>query len=261
MNIDNIGIINAKGRFKEQNEDYHLVVKNTLSDNKTSYFVCIADGMGGYDNADVASHFAIDYLDNWWKTYLANHTSIDHLISGLDSELKKEISHLNQELIEKGKSEKHKYGTTLSILILIENVYFIYHVGDGRIYRYDSDLKYNKDTIPLDEKNGLTQLTIDHTLSKPSEHPNANSGTLTQCIGVKGDVDVFHTFGAFNKNTIFILCTDGVYKSFKKNEFEQFFNFNIEKTAQDIVDNIYNEIKDREFTDDICLIIINDLIN
>ncbi|CAD2073926.1 serine/threonine protein phosphatase [Phocicoccus schoeneichii] len=259
MYVDNIGIINAKGRFKEQNEDYHLVVKNTLNNDKTSYFACIADGMGGYDNANVASHFVIDSLENWWKNYLSNHTNVDHLINELDSELSKEISKLNHELIEKGKLEELKYGTTLSILIIIENVYFVYHVGDGRVYRYDSNLKFEKGTIPLDEKNGLTQLTLDHTISNLSQYPNANTGTLTQCIGVKGEVDVFQTFGTFNKNTFFILCTDGVYKSFEKSEFEQFFSS--EKTAQEIVDNVYNEIKDREFTDDICLIIINDLID
>jgi len=80
--------------------------------------------------------------------------------------------------------------STLSALLLIENIYYITHIGDSRIYCYEC------------ENETLTVLTNDDV---------SESGKLTACIGQNENIFLQYSEGVAS-GKIFLVCSDGLYK-------------------------------------------------
>lgn len=267
MEVKDVGVINVKGRNKDFNEDYHYAVNEKLFNKHEAYFLTVADGMGGHDEARQASHIAIETLENWWEIYIENQNDIDGFVTNLEEGLLNCFNGINDELISRGNDSNMKIGTTLSVLILVDNFYFVYHIGDARIYylnyKMDDD---DEKTSELFLSNGLNKLTSDHTLLqskldsgeliKSEIKDFKQAGVLTQCLGVKGDIHPYATFGTVQDDYIFFLCTDGVYKYVSDKKIETIIEKNIESASQQIVDLLYNEVKESEFKDDICILLI-----
>ncbi|AKG73262.1 PP2C family protein-serine/threonine phosphatase [Salinicoccus halodurans] len=266
MSKRDIGVINAKGRGKETNEDYHFGAGGQMFGGHDVYFLSIADGMGGHDNAKSASHHVIEKQEGWWNDAVGQSLDIQELIAAFENGQGNEFRQLNQELIDMGSNDNVKMGTTLSSLVLVNNMYLIHHVGDARIYRYSLNGHDTEETSELDGRRGFIQLTEDHTLvsrkirdgeisaDESTNHPQ--SGVLTQCLGVKGEIQPFVTFGTIRDEDMILLCTDGVYKSLTDEKLNKIIEDSFQKDAQDIVDIIYDEIKRSDFNDDICILLI-----
>lgn len=267
MEIRDVGVKNVKGRQKEFNEDYHYAVNAKLFKDHDVYFLVIADGMGGHDDAKKASDYAIEKMESWWSDYKLQFENIDAFVTHLEGALKDAFKDINEDLIEEGINTNLKIGTTLSAMIIIDQTYFICHVGDGRVYLYNNDENNNEaKTIDLNTGLGLHQLTIDHTLLQrkldQGEVTDANkadlirSGVLTQCLGIKGEIEPSFTFGSVSKDYLFLLCTDGVYKYIGEKTLGNILAKNDQYTSQQLVDQIYEAVKLTEFKDDICALLI-----
>lgn len=267
MDIRDVGVKNVKGRQKEFNEDYHYAVNAKLFKDYDVYFLAIADGMGGHDDAKKASDYAIEQMEVWWANYKVQFDNIDEFVSNLEDTLNDEFSKINQALIEEGINTNLKIGTTLTAMIIIDQTYFICHVGDGRVYLYNNDVGINQSTtIDLNLRNGLQQLTVDHTLLQKKIDQNEvtdvnrtdlmRSGVLTQCLGIKGEVEPSFTFGSVSEDYVFLLCTDGVYKYIGENSIGEILGDNSKYTSQQLVDQIYEQVKITDFKDDICALLI-----
>ena len=266
MSRKDIGVINAKGRGKEANEDYHFGTGGQLFGGHDVHFLVIADGMGGHSNAESASHHAVESQEKWWNDTIAASSGIQEVIEAFENEQMDEFRRLNQELIDMGNKDDVKMGTTLSTVLVIDNMYMIHHVGDARVYRYSFSNNGREETSELDGLRGLVQLTEDHTLvnrkvrqgaiSKEVSSSRRIAGVLTQCLGVKGEVQPFVTFGTIRDEDIIFLCTDGVYKAVKDEKLRSIIRGSSKKNAQDIVDLIYEEVKKSDFSDDICILLM-----
>ena len=193
------------GPVRDNNED------NMLLMHEEGLFV-VADGMGGHAAGEVASEIAV-------------HTIKDVLLGGQDPD----ETRLNRPLDEEESiRERLRYamnqasirvrqearlnpsyrgmGTTLTVLLLEEDIAHFSHVGDSRLYLYR-----NKNLRRLTRDHTVVQNEVDAGRLTPELArivPNKN--VLTQSIGSHGTVDPDTATRHVEEEDIFLLCSDGL---------------------------------------------------
>jgi protein phosphatase len=188
MTLARATAVTDTGRRRRRNEDA---------------FVCdpplfaIADGMGGAQAGEVASHLAATSL---------RHASHDGPVD--EQRVTQLIQDANRSVYERQRDDESTsgMGTTMTVALVEGEIAHIGHVGDSRAY------------LVRDHK--LEQLTEDHSLVgelirsgrlSPEEaeaHPHRS--VITRVLGTDPDVDV----DAFSIETrpgdLFMLCSDGL---------------------------------------------------
>ena len=163
----------------------------------------VADGMGGYTNGEKASQKVVEELGNWW----------DLLSPGLyDFDFRKMLTAIEQVIEYANKYIYMEYnqnevcGTTVTVLFIYKDLYAVVHVGDSRCY--------------LKQGRKWEQVTIDEVWENQSnlgskermmkEHPNR--GKLVNAVGIKENVYCRVITNEIKPDTIFLICSDGLYK-------------------------------------------------
>ena len=161
----------------------------------------VADGVGGLSNGEIASAIAISNLNKWWENEYQNVYNDKKLI--VDS-LSRVFGETNMQLIEEGKKNDKKMGTTLSVMVINKNQIITCHIGDSRIYRLRKKLIGHV----------IEQLTTDH--SKDIRYQVGEElvvkTMLTQCLGVNVNIVCDTSIQEISKNDRYIVCSDGIYK-------------------------------------------------
>ena len=211
------------GMARPNNEDYLFAGK--LRENE--YLFIVADGMGGHQAGEVASRKAVtmfvQLLEKQKGFPRAREVNNGIILEGL----KHIVNEINETLIQEGSrsAKKNGMGTTLSALYIKDDLCYIVHVGDSRIYMYEN--------VPVPAAPGganpavasgirLVQLTEDHSFvgklvkdgfiseEDARNHPKRN--VLYQTIGLKPDIAI-QTVDAvpLRHGQKFMLCSDGLY--------------------------------------------------
>ncbi len=148
----------------------------------------VCDGISGLSEGALSSTYTVTKMQkevlNIAKQYLYYHGIIS---------MKKMVSrklYMNHtELLTLSKRMGIKTGTTISMLIIINNKYFIFHIGDSRIY----GIKHQK----------VSLYTKDDT---------DRNHILHHALGVGSYKKPLFKKGVIRKGQVFILCTDGFYR-------------------------------------------------
>jgi protein phosphatase len=179
------------GRARSANEDAYWV--------HSPLFV-LADGMGGAQAGEVASHTAVDVfsaaggLPDGEGTY--------------EERLAALVEEANVRVHAQAQSDEQfaGMGTTLTVAYVGEDDLAIAHVGDSRFY------------VLRDGE--LQQLTDDHSLvgelvrrgqisaEEAEDHPQRS--IITRALGIEGQVVVDHFSWRVRDGDIFLLCSDGL---------------------------------------------------
>jgi serine/threonine protein phosphatase PrpC len=176
------------GRARQRNED-SLLVRDPL--------YAVADGIGGHRGGDVASHLAIETLEQAEPTA---DLSADGIVQ--------RIKEANRRIVERGEADRalRGMGTTMTALIATDDKAHLAHVGDSRAY--------------LLRDGAFQQLSEDHTLVQrmvrdgkisPDEafgHPQRS--ILTRALGSEDSVDVDVLTLDLHEGDRLLLCTDGL---------------------------------------------------
>jgi protein phosphatase len=176
------------GRARRANED-SLLVRSPL-------FV-IADGMGGAQAGEVASHVAVESF----QPGLADPSQPEQALAALAQQANVriyELSHAN--------AEHAGMGTTLTALWVGEEEVAIAHVGDSRAYclRAGELLRLTDDHSLVDELLRQGKLTPAEAL----DHPQRS--VITRALGIEGTVEVdTRSFRAIDGD-VYLLCSDGL---------------------------------------------------
>lgn len=229
------------GILNKVNEDTY-VYKIKCSDTFNCGVFAVADGVGGLKHGDIASSVTISSVNRWWENnfHLLNN-NINESLNNLLNELK----NVNQKLLLLSKSYSSQMATTLSILVIYYNQFFIVHIGDSRIYKCNPNLFK------------LTQLSIDHSklIEKYVEGKKTKKNVLTECIGYNNSFSPYICHKKVHAGEIFILCTDGI---FKKNPNKIIFN-TIKKNKnnmKELCNSLVNQAKEKNETDNITIIAV-----
>jgi protein phosphatase len=236
LNIQAAGLTDA-GTCKSVNQD-NFVYKIVEADNSYAGIFAVADGVGGLDRGEVASTIAISNINKWWNDDFKKYfNDAETLKQSLILCFKKS----NEDIIQYSKQNNMRTATTLSALLIHKNMYYIVHTGDSRIYRIDGKIEL---------------LTVDQScyINKTVNGITYRKSVLTDCLGSKESLNCHHTFGEIYKNQIFVLCSDGIYKTIEDAEIHRCIKRNKNALEQCCL-GLVNEAKNRGETDNITLII------
>ena len=102
----------------------------------------------------------------------------------------------------------------MSTLIIIDNVYMIFHIGDSRIYRLKGKklIQITEDQTFIARELAMGNITKEEA----KVHPKRN--TLLECVGVRGKANMIIKKGTVEKDDVFLLCSDGFYHKVTEEE-------------------------------------------
>ncbi|MCB0867030.1 MAG: Stp1/IreP family PP2C-type Ser/Thr phosphatase, partial [Solirubrobacterales bacterium] len=176
------------GRQREANEDSLFLGPPLFA---------VADGMGGAQAGEVASHLAVEAF-----------SAADPDSAPPEELLRTTIEAANRSIYElaQGDSSRSGMGTTLTAALLRGEEISFGHVGDSRAYVFrDGQLK---------------QITNDHSLveelrrqgrlsrEQAADHPQRS--VITRALGPEPDVEVDTMTFRGRDGDVFLLCSDGL---------------------------------------------------
>ena len=169
--------------------------------------VC-CDGMGGLENGEYASAYIVKQFEKWFSDtlpeLLEEHGDNSQIVNSVESV----IRYSNRQLISRhNSSEMKEMGTTMSALLIIYDIYYLFHIGDSRIYRIDSE-----SAIQLTTDQSLVQSLLDRNIiSKSEAETDSRRNVLLQCIGIRDSVRPEENMGRISEEASFLLCSDGFW--------------------------------------------------
>lgn len=185
-------IISHIGKRKT-NQDLTLAKKI----NADSYLYLLADGMGGYDNGDIAAEIVIESTAN----YLSNSRQLN------ESVIKKAINKVNLALRKYQEQHHSKLGSTLGGIIITGNLAKVFWVGDVKI------LHYSQGKLCFESKahNITNELSSLSSLNKKSSLSKYDHIVTRSVQGdMKKSIPSYHEL-LLNKEDQLFICSDGVH--------------------------------------------------
>jgi len=178
--------ITEKGK-RNRNEDYHITKK--IDD---YYVFCIADGVGGLSDGDIASKIAIDTITKEIK----NKGKIG---------FRDGIEKANSSILCKNEKNQQMMATTLLACLIKEetNEAIIAHVGDSRAYVINTNIWKTKDHTLVQDLVDLEIITENEALTHPEKH------RMNRAIGIIKNVEI-EIDKKMLKDSILLLCSDGL---------------------------------------------------
>lgn len=187
------------GRVRQNNEDAWMCLEEP-------FFYVLADGMGGHQAGEVASHEATmglcEIVQENWKE--ADRTSFHDMRKAM----RFAVEQVNRRVFKKSRSDPYLkgMGTTLCCIYFHPKGVIYAHVGDSRIYR----LRHKR----------FEQLTKDHSLCRElvdqgqlteKQAPDfLYKNIITKAIGTEPSVDPSVHLSDISEGDIYLMCTDGL---------------------------------------------------
>jgi serine/threonine protein phosphatase PrpC len=197
-----------RGLQREGNEDQYLI-----DESLGLYMVC--DGMGGHSAGEVAAERAIEFAS---KYISSNSGALESAVETPDGYFR--VLKLAEEAVQTASQKVHQLarsspryagmGTTLTMLMIVDDKAIMAHVGDSRLY--------------LMRAGEIHQLTVDHTLAnemylaggmtKEQAAASRYQHVLTRSIGAHEFVTVDTLLFDLLPGDRMLLCSDGLSNYF-----------------------------------------------
>jgi serine/threonine protein phosphatase PrpC len=199
------------GQYRQHNEDRYLLSGHGWSGHNNEYFspgpdgalMVVADGMGGMEAGEIASHLAIRFIQDYYE-------NLEDWSPPIEPLLREALTGAHNLIVQNAQlhPEREGMGTTAILAWILGNTAHLLWSGDSRAYAFRPET-------------GLELLTEDHSLVwdmvkkgslSPEEarlHPDSN--VITQSLGAldyppKPD---FRSI-ALRPNEQLLLCSDGL---------------------------------------------------
>lgn len=184
------------GKHRSNNEDAALRLPG-------SGVFCVADGMGGAADGDLASRTVVDAID---EAFSGRHSDGEPDFERVKQLIREAALNANAWIKEYAEDRgSGGMGTTLVVLAfdpVAPGNAVVMHAGDSRAYRLRGDT--------------LTRLTRDHSLVSDAGLDDRESlgpmfrAMVTRAVGIRADVDLEETPVDVAENDLFLLCSDGL---------------------------------------------------
>jgi protein phosphatase len=264
----NYGLATHIGPVRKGNEDRATLRIHAARDKKL--LALVADGMGGLHAGDVASTIAQETVLSYWKSYLGASTPQKEINSQF---LRDAFSKANHRIFVKSRENNNTMGTTLSVLLLWGERYYLLHIGDSRIYRIRVDEGEDEKTEPLNEQQEslfwhITQLTQDHTwvaeevlrggLTEDVARVHPKKNLLTRCLGAKSHAEADCIEGEYLPGDYFLLCSDGLYSLFTSHQILDMIRIGLDAgcSLQTIAENMVQSALKAGTRDNVTIILV-----
>lgn len=206
------GYLTNPGKVRERNEDSVIIVENAAHE----VLLCVADGMGGHKDGEVASSIAITHIGNRFKN-ISSIGNKEDAINWIQSTVSEANVAIFKYVSEHPESEG--MGTTVVLSIITPSFLLFGNIGDSSGYVM---------------KNGkLHKITVDHTLvnllvrsgelteEEAKDHPRKN--VLMKALGANTNVemDIFNVELGVEG---IMLCSDGLTNMLDDNQIAKVLN-------------------------------------
>lgn len=190
-----------RGLKRSGNED-SVVVETRDVGGRPYALLVVADGMGGANGGEVASHMAIEAVAR---------TFFDDSAAEPAVSLTRAIEAANRAIWERGSStpDLHGMGTTCTAVALRDDQLSFAHVGDSRCYVARGPYL---EQITSDHSL-LAELLSQHRISAESARTDARRNVVTRSVGIGPDVkvDAGRLEPALAAGDTVLLCSDGLH--------------------------------------------------
>ncbi len=236
------------GRKRARNEDA-IFVSNTPVGILPNLFI-VADGMGGHKAGGIASQLAISSFCEYIETHKHIEMKTREDITIL---LKLGIRHANHMIYEKAQEDEAflGMGTTMTVATTIDDIVYLAHVGDTRLYLINQASIYQATTDHSLVQEMLDQGYISENETK--EHPQRH--IITRAVGTYAKVKIDTFMFSLSNVDYLLLCSDGLTSMLTNNEIHEKVLAGGE-SVEHIVDSLIELANEKGGMDNIAVIIV-----
>lgn len=209
------------GNTRKTNQDSVSVLVADTSIGPVAFAV-ICDGMGGLAKGEMASASVLHAFTNWFKKDFPQNLSLGISDSLIKEQWNKIILDQNEKIQNYGRSEGINLGTTVSVILITQERYFITNVGDTRIYEISNCVRQiTEDQTVVAQELKYGRITHNQAVNDPRQ------SVLLQCVGASKTVIPDFFFGTTIQHATYMLCSDGFRHLISDDEIYSYFNCQI----------------------------------
>lgn len=228
------------GNSRTVNQD--CIFCEQLDSKSNSFLVAaVCDGIGGLQHGEIASQYICDKVSETYNS-IAEWIDVDSVDeSVIFAHFKDAVEDWNSTFFEYKKQCGIEMGTTMTLLIVVRDSYFIIQVGDSRAYLWN--------------RRFLRQLTMDASVSAIID--GQMKSYLDNYIGKNPEVWYTTADGRLNPEDMLIVCCDGFYHKLTTEDL--IFDgaiFQSKKTADEKCIELINTMMSRGEKDNISVIMV-----
>lgn len=198
--------ISHRGK-RDINQD--LIFEYTASDD--SYLFAIIDGMGGYENGEIAAKMIGENI----QAYLSTVKSIDAF------HIQKAINKSNLAIRQQKKGETDNMGATIGGVIIKETTVIYFWIGDVKILHFRNN-KLLFESIP---HNLVSELVENGTILEPLQLSKYKHIVTRSIHGDLKKSQAEMAYSTFDKDSdLLMICSDGVHDIFDALQIEKLQN-------------------------------------
>lgn len=207
--------------------------------------VILADGMGGYNAGEVASHLAVETIVQRLQTQ--NAPDVDAMVSAVEAANDAIITAIKEQAALKGMA------TTIALAHFGEEKACFAYVGDSRIYRY---------------RNGvLTQVSSDHSMAQElvdqgmfssldeAQEAGVKKNILTRGVGIDVEIKVDAQEQPIREGDLYLFCSDGLSDLVKDDEIQRVIS-RVQMSLAEKADQLVDMALSRGGKDNVSVILV-----
>jgi serine/threonine protein phosphatase PrpC len=206
---------------REVNQDF-VLAQNLKSD---VFLFLVADGMGGYENGEIASRLVAENV----STHLSTAINVEI------NDIQKAINKANLVIRQFKEKSGQKLGATVGGVVLTSNQALCFWVGDVKIFHFKNNKLQNES-----HSHTLMNEVLDNSSIVDTKQLNKYRHVVTRSVQGKVDrskIDCFKISGFDDTDSLFV-CSDGVTDVISGTQIEHIFNSAITHTeAMKIIEN------------------------
>src|SRR6478672_1106830 len=170
----------------------------------------VCDGIGGHEGGDVASHLAINAIQEQLQN-LSSHPENLHpaiIATTLENAACTANDLISQRNDSEQRQERQRMGTTLVMALAHQHELYITHVGDSRAYRIT---RIGCHQVTLDDDLASREVRLGYSVYRDAVQ-QSGSGSLVQALGM-GSSSILHPTVQrliVDEDCVFLLCSDGL---------------------------------------------------
>jgi serine/threonine protein phosphatase PrpC len=199
----------------------------------------VADGMGGYEGGEVASHVAVDTLRDFFARERDDREStwpfgLDRRLTVDENRLQMGVRLAHAEVAARKSGRLALMGSTVAALTIDGDEAIVCHVGDSRVYRRRGNV--------------LEQLTRDHSLYAelqaagtplPAKEECSFGNVITRALGMDPAPRPDLRREPLVPGDVYLLCTDGLTERLPEARITQLVSLPPARAARALVDEAY----------------------
>ena len=198
------------GMVRSINQDSYL------ADNQLQLYI-VADGMGGHVGGEIASSLCVKEIHSYmqqtitpeYSKYIQNSTNKDLSKTDIAQKLITAINNASCKIYEKALEQPQLkgMGTTASVLFIHDDVGYVAHVGDSRIYLIRAGFIYQ---ITTDHSFVNEQVKAGILTEEEAKHHQARN-IITRSVGYQEEEEVDTKWLQLEDGDLFVMCSDGLH--------------------------------------------------